>query len=396
MNARIVLFLAAGLGLLGCAPGSGEGLNVSGRPLSESGNVPLAATLESIQVNVFDASCTVCHAGASAPLGLRLDASSSFTNLVGVPSRQVGSLLRVEPGEPDRSYLIRKLEGTAAGGAQMPLGGPPIPRATIDFLRQWILDGALPDVVTVGTPPTVVSLQPAPDSSGPNFPAEIVAGFDQEIDASTINELTFTIERSGGDGQFDNGNDVLLVATSVGLSTANPRLALMSLDGVAAIDDRYRVMLKGSGPNVLLSVDGLALDGEYGGMFPSGDGNEGGDFIAEFEIQGRQPSLASIQANVFAVSCAVSGCHSGPTGPNLPQGMDLTSEANSFDNLVSVESVQSPGTLRVAPGDVANSYLVQKLEGTAAVGQRMPFGGAALDQATIDAIRTWIDNGALR
>ena len=70
--------------LCGCAPGSGDGLNVSGRPVSEGGDIPLAATLESIQVNVFDAACTVCHAGAAAPLGLRLDAGNSFVNLVGV------------------------------------------------------------------------------------------------------------------------------------------------------------------------------------------------------------------------------------------------------------------------------------------------------------------------
>ena len=110
MNPESTLFslqtpavLALSAVLTACAPGSGEGLNVSGRPLDESGDVPLAATLESIQVNVFDASCTVCHSGAAAPLGLRLDAGNSFTNLVGVPSAQVGALQRVAPGDPDNS-----------------------------------------------------------------------------------------------------------------------------------------------------------------------------------------------------------------------------------------------------------------------------------------------------
>ena len=98
--------------IVGCTAGSGEGLDVSGRPLNEGGDVPLAATLASIQANVFNPSCIVCHAGASAPQGLRLDAASSFTNLVGVASRQDSSFLRVSPGEPDLSYLIQKLEGT--------------------------------------------------------------------------------------------------------------------------------------------------------------------------------------------------------------------------------------------------------------------------------------------
>ena len=40
------------------------------------------------------------------------------------------------------------------------------------------------------------------------------------------------------------------------------------------------------------------------------------------------------------------------------------------------------------------SYLVQKLEGTAAVGERMPLGGEPLPAATLAAIRSWIDAGA--
>ena len=381
MNARFLALLGVSLLLCACAPGSGEGLNVSGRPLSEGGDVPLAATLASIQVNVFDASCTVCHSGAAAPKGLRLDAGSSFTNLVGVASQEVGSLLRVEPGNPDRSYLIRKLEGTAAEGERMPLGGAPIPQATIDFVRQWILDGALPEPPAAGTPPEVISLQPAPGSVSATFPADVVAGFDQDIDASTINELTFLLLRSGGDGLFGNGNDVPVTATSIGLSGVNPRLAVMNLAGVTPVEDVYRVTLKGSGPNLVMNVDGLALDGDY---------------VADFEIQGLQATLDSIQANIFAVSCAVAGCHSGPMGPSLPQGMDLSTADNSYDNLVGVLSVQAAPLLRVSAGDANNSYLVQKLEGTAAAGQQMPFGGTPLDQASIDVIRAWIDAGAAR
>ena len=108
-----IALIAIAATIQGCSAGSGEGLNVSGRPLSESGDVPLAATLESIQVNVFDASCTSCHAGAAAPLGLQLDAGNSYVNLVGVSSRQVGSLLRVAPGDPDARYRMLVFHGNA-------------------------------------------------------------------------------------------------------------------------------------------------------------------------------------------------------------------------------------------------------------------------------------------
>ncbi|MGA8203432.1 MAG: Ig-like domain-containing protein [Woeseiaceae bacterium] len=254
-----------------CTAGDGSGLNVAGRPLQEGGDLPLAPTLDSLQANVFDSYCVVCHSGAGAPQGLRLDAASSYASLVGVPSQEVGALLRVEPGNPDASYLIRKLEGTATEGGQMPLGAPPLPRSTIDFVRQWITEGAQPiSAAATGPRPLVVSLSPAAGSTGVAFPAHIVAGFDRDIDASTVNELTFTLTRSGGDGRFEDGNE-FPVPAPVSLSRMNPRVAIMDLRGVEPIVDVYRISLEGSGPNLILSVDGESLDG---------------DSTAEFEVGG--------------------------------------------------------------------------------------------------------------
>jgi hypothetical protein len=93
---------------------------------------------------IFNSRCITCHSGASAPQGLRLDANNSYANLVDVPSNEVPSLLRVEPGDPDNSYLVQKVEGTADVGGQMPLGGPPLSASTIALIRQWISDGANP------------------------------------------------------------------------------------------------------------------------------------------------------------------------------------------------------------------------------------------------------------
>ena len=127
----------------GCGGGSGEGLDANGRPTSGSGgSSPLTATFESIQQNVFTPVCTGCHAGAAAPVGLRLDEASSYALLVGVASGEVSSLQRVAPGQPDTCYLIQKLEGRAAVGARMPLGGPVLDDATIAVIRQWIAAGA--------------------------------------------------------------------------------------------------------------------------------------------------------------------------------------------------------------------------------------------------------------
>jgi hypothetical protein len=393
--ARATLLAALALAAA-CTAGSGEGLDIGGRPLGDGDAVPPGPTLEALQANLFNPFCITCHAGAAAPLGLRLDAGNSFNNLVGVQSRQTG-LLRVEPGKPENSYLIRKLEGTASEGGRMPLGGPPLPQSTIDFARQWITDGALPDNgEPTGGPPVVTSLDPAPGSVLSALPQSIDVGFDREIDASTINSETFTLMASGGDNSFGDGNETVVTPVSVSLSMVNPRLATMYLSGVSGSEDQYRVTLRGSGASFVMSVDGLALDGEFGGAFPSGDGTEGGDFVAGFSIEGLQPTLDSIQANVFGSTCALSGCHDGG-GTGLPRGMDLSSADASFDALVGVDSLQVPGLPRVTPNDADSSYLVDELEGNQAAGTaRMPQVGPFLDQATIDVIRTWIDDGAAR
>ena len=76
---RWVSFAVPCLLLVGCSSGSGEGLDANGRPLGEGDNAPppaLDASFESLQANVFTPLCTACHAGAAAPVGLKLDAGN--------------------------------------------------------------------------------------------------------------------------------------------------------------------------------------------------------------------------------------------------------------------------------------------------------------------------------
>jgi hypothetical protein len=104
---------------------------------------------------------------------------------------------------------------------------------------------------------------------------------------------------------------------------------------------------------------------------------------------GLQPTFGSIQSNVFAPVCEQ--CHSGA---GAPQGLRLDA-ANAYALLVGVPSSQQPGIQRVRAGDPNNSYLIQKLEGRAGSGERMPAGLPPLPQSTIDVIRAWIAAGAL-
>jgi len=77
------------------------------------------------------------------PGSMDLRAGNSFANIVNVPSIEQGTLQRVKPGDPDNSYLIHKVEGTAGiTGAQMPFGGPFLDQPTIATIRSWITAGA--------------------------------------------------------------------------------------------------------------------------------------------------------------------------------------------------------------------------------------------------------------
>ena len=58
-------------------------------------------------------------------------------------SAEVPGLLRVNPGNPDQSYLVQKIQGNAAVGGRMPPDGPPyLTQVQIDLVRGWIAAGA--------------------------------------------------------------------------------------------------------------------------------------------------------------------------------------------------------------------------------------------------------------
>ena len=268
------------------ACGSGDGFVGSG-----GGAGPLAPNFDSIQTNVFEPLCEFCHSGANAPVGLRLDAANSYALLVGVASGEQPNILRVAPGAPNNSYLIQKLEGTAAVGQRMPAGLPALPQADINIVRQWIADGAQPGSASSSSI-RVTSLLPDPSSTLPALPASITAVFDREPNAPSVTTATFTLVRAGTDGLFDTADDVAVAPASVTAGGLSPRLAIMNLTGVPSVFDRYRVTLVGTGPAVILDLGGNALDGEPIRLLPSGDGVAGGDYTTTFTVSGTVPTTS--------------------------------------------------------------------------------------------------------
>lgn len=127
----------------------------------------------------------------------------------------------------------------------------------------------------------------------------------------------------------------------------------------------------------------------------NGEGlDENGRPVGESDgIGAFEPTIESIQDHVFTPICAE--CH---FGAGAPQGLVLSDAQTSYDNLVGVMSSEVPAYYRVLPGDPDASYLVHKIEGTQAVGNRMPNGcpdtQPCLDADTIATIRQWIADGA--
>jgi hypothetical protein len=258
------------------ACGSGDGFVGSGGVVG-----PLEPNFDSIQANVFDQYCVHCHAGANAPAGLRLDAANSYVSLFGVPSVETG-VLRVAPGDANNSYIIQKVEGTAAVGERMPAGLPPLPQEDIDVIRQWIAAGALP-VSASKAPIRVTSLSPEPSSMEDAMPRSIIVGFDRELNAPSINAASFMLVRAGADGMLGTSDDVAITPTSITVPLANPRSAIMDLSSVRLVPDLYGITLLGSGGAAVLDLSGNALDGEPM-LLPSGNGMAGGDFTATFSV----------------------------------------------------------------------------------------------------------------
>lgn len=99
---------------------------------------------------IFNANCTECHAGANPPRGMSLAAGAAYSNIFNQTAGEAPSLKRVRAFRPDSSYLVHKVQGTQAtvggSGTRMPPNctvSSCLPDATINIIRNWILQGAL-------------------------------------------------------------------------------------------------------------------------------------------------------------------------------------------------------------------------------------------------------------
>ncbi|MEO5741506.1 MAG: hypothetical protein ABIS29_13020 [Vicinamibacterales bacterium] len=112
----------------------------------------LTTTFSSIQQTIFNVtdssgrlSCTGCHTdqGRNPSGGLVLLEGRSYQQLVGRASTGKPGATLVIAGDPDNSYLVKKLEGTDINGQRMPRGnGPFLTEGQMRVIRRWITEGA--------------------------------------------------------------------------------------------------------------------------------------------------------------------------------------------------------------------------------------------------------------
>jgi hypothetical protein len=273
-----IALICATLALAACA-GNGDGLDANGRPIvpgEGNGSVPLSADFESLQANIFTPICSVCHEGASAPEGLRLDAANSYNLLVDVPSTEVPSLLRVKPGDPNDSYIIQKLEGHAAVGGQMPLGGPYLPATTIAFVAQWITNGAPPAASAARAMEPLAVTSIVPDGADPvsEPPPQIMIAVNHDLDVNQIDLRSARIEKltSGAAASL-----IEAIPARASVSSLN-RAALMIWPSRPLANGHYRVLIRTSVAGYLGDTSGRSV--------AIGAANSLGEtVVAEFDVE---------------------------------------------------------------------------------------------------------------
>jgi len=97
--------------------------------------------LEERVVALFARSCAQvgCHAAPIPQQEMDLSAEQFYASIVGVPSKGRPDVLRIHPGHPESSYLIKKVRGDSdIEGVQMPLVGDRLTEEEIQTIEAWI------------------------------------------------------------------------------------------------------------------------------------------------------------------------------------------------------------------------------------------------------------------
>ena len=210
---------------------------------------------------IFEKNCLNCHGSGGLVAAILLIEDYSVLIEKGA----------VVPGDPDASRLYKRLLGE--GGQLMPQGGPPLPDADIETIKNWILDGAL-DWAVLPIPSVDHALSEPPIHVGDTFTVDISAeaafdlakwqldiAFDPAaLEAVDVNEGDF-LKMGSGTTTFQEGVIDNAAGNITGLGAAR-----LGDQGVSGVGSLLQVELKAkSSGETKLTLQNFQFDAITGG-----------------------------------------------------------------------------------------------------------------------------------
>jgi hypothetical protein len=385
MNARpAYLFAALVLAIAGCGSASATSANEGSDETSatgtssDTGNPSCEPSLESVHQNILIPKCSAegCHASSESAAGLDLSASADLiAELVSVPAGTCEGWVRIVPGDPSASFFNHKLVNEAPEcGTRMPPGPNGLDAAEIACIEGWIstLDSSCE---TCGGE-VCIDLQTDAahcgecDNACPSGVACVAGACDcgqgGDVCGGSCVNLQSDPDHCGECDNACSGSQVCLEGS------CSDDCGDLTVCGQSCVDLQ-------SDPDHCGECDNACADGET--------------CLAGACQCGAAPvSFSAHIQPIFSNSCLGAGCHTGAA----PKADLNLSEGQSWAELVNVPAFQCSNRMRVSPGAVDDSYLINKLTGVdMCSGSQMPKNDPALGANQLGLISDWICQGAL-
>jgi hypothetical protein len=118
---------------------------------------------------------------------------------------------------------------------------------------------------------TVTSMSPSPGTNLTASPSSIVLTLSGRIDPASVNALSVHLVRAGADGVFGTTDDINVSPTSV--MVVNGSQIKLDFTGIALSNDKYKITLSGSSPQISTMAADFKLDESSGASVLDSSGN---------------------------------------------------------------------------------------------------------------------------
>jgi len=132
-------------------------------------------------------------------------------------------------------------------------------------------------VTSLELSPTIDAVWPLPGARLREPPREILLTSGGELDATLLDAGVLSLRRSGGDGDFHNGNEQAISAVT-SVRSLEPTVIAVAVPAEQWAADWYELRVSGSSPVALADRAARPIDGDR-------DGVPGGDFVLTFTVE---------------------------------------------------------------------------------------------------------------